>query len=51
MAFSQPFKRVHVGGNGMRMSRTCFKCRKPRPIQGGTTQAGKRFLCAGCKSC
>lgn len=48
MASNPAHKRVHVGGQGTRMSRTCRKCRRPRPITGGSCQPGKPFICARC---
>ena len=49
MASNPAHKRVHVGGQGTRMSRTCCRCKLPKPITGGTTAPGRKFICAGCK--
>lgn len=41
--------RIWVGGQGTRMSRTCCKCKLPKPVVGGTCQPGKRFICKDCR--
>ena len=30
-------------------TRTCTKCKKSKPIKGGTTVMGKNFKCKECK--
>jgi len=49
MATVSSSQRVHVGGQGTRMSRTCHKCKKPKAIVGGTCQPGKGFTCKDCR--